>query len=340
VQVKFSEAKKNPISRGWFFLGVFLGFFLVSSPFYLRNLILTGNPIFPHGNPLIKPSFMWDSGKILEGIPGEDLVPFQKQILTDRFGMGHEPLDLLLAPWNVSMNSHFHDEKWALRFFDGQISFIPLLSWGLCILLAIYAYPGAREFLALGLPFWLFWVLGSHQLRHLMPLVAIGAFLFGEFGESLGKRVSIIFWIAVIISMPWTGEALIERFNRTATVVAHPESVSEYLSKHFTSFSAIQWANRNLSSESKVLVLLEERTFLFDVPYIWTGIYPHWWINFVFRCGSIEKIEEILKKFGVTHIFLPIYGLRVFSEGVSEPGFLTPWKGLLQTAWKPIFQDQ
>lgn len=327
-----------------------------AGPFYWRNQVMTGNPLFPHASGV----FQAKSG--LPGLPfdrlpagSRDLIDFSYEAFTDRFGMGHEIENLLLAPWNVIIHGHFHSDIYQLKYFDGQVSPLVLV-FGL--LLFSYAF-GIRIFEApassdpdageehgadfraiLACAAWLLgiWLLGSHQVRFLMPLVALLAWAVPKMVSATPAR-RLVFWVALgIVSCTWTASYGLNRIARVEPYTSGAMTADRFLASKLPFYACFDWANRHLTGDGKILVLLEERTFHLRRPSLWTGLLPHHFINFLYRSGTAAEAERLLKEQGIAYIYLPRHAVTLYANIDSEE-FQKIRAEFFQDRLKPVYSD-
>lgn len=327
-----------------------------AGPFYWRNQVMTGNPLFPHA------SGMFQAKPGLPGLPfdrlpagSKDLIDFSYEAFTDRFGMGHEIEQLLCAPWNVVIHGHFHSDIYPLKYFDGQLS--PLvLAFG--FLLFSYALglrmsddptpsvPDAAEeqradFRAiLACAVWLLgiWLLGSHQIRFLLSLVSLLAWAVPMMVPALSAR-RLAFWMVLgIVSCTWTASYGLNRIARVEPYLSGAMTVDRFLASKLPFYACYDWANRHLTGDGKILILLEERTFLLRRPYLWTGLLPHHFINFLYRSGSAAEAERLLKEQGISSIYLPRHAAALYANIDSEE-FRKIQEEFFQERLNPVYSD-
>ncbi len=336
--------------------GCLISLCLGAGPFYWRNQVMTGNPLYPHA------SGMFQAKPGLPGLPfdrlpagSKDLIDFSYEAFTDRFGMGHDIENLVLAPWNVIIQGHFHSEKYPLKYFDGQLSPLVLVL-GLLLLSSAFGVrigetptvsgsgaidePGVDCRAILACAAWLLgiWLLGSHQVRFLLPLVALLSWAVSLMIPVLPFR-RLVFWVILgIVSCTWTASYGLNRIARVEPYVSGAVTADRFLASNFPFYRCFDWANRHLAGDGKVLVLLEERTFLLRHPHLWTGLLPHHFINFLYRSGSAAEAERLLKEQGIACIYLPRHAAALYANIDSEE-FQKIRAEFFQDRLKPVYSD-
>nr|MBP7633225.1 hypothetical protein [Candidatus Ozemobacteraceae bacterium] len=337
-------------------IGCLISLAIGAGPFYARNTVMTGNPLFPHSTGMFQtkaglPRLPFD--RLPAGSKG--LIDFSYGGFTDRFGMGREIEDLLLAPWNVIMHGHFHTEKYPLKYFDGQLNPLILL-FGL--LLVAYAFgarmtdptggsgsdeaarsePDYRALLAVTGLLMGFWLLGSHQVRFLLPLVTLLSWSVTGMIRG-GSMRRAMFWILIgIVSCTWTVSYGLNRIARVAPYLSGDQTSERYLAAKLPFYACFDWANRSLSGDGIILVLLEERTFLLRRPYLWTGLLPHTFINFLHACGTAAEAERLLRERGIEYVFLPRHAAVLYAN-IDNALFQTIRREFFQERLETIYSD-
>jgi 4-amino-4-deoxy-L-arabinose transferase-like glycosyltransferase len=137
----------------------FICFVIVfGSPWYIRNFIFSGDPVFPFGGEIFGYSWLWDRSDTLG----------QYHDLLKAHGTPHTILSLLILPWNLIM----HPEN----FMKGEISL-----WMLAIFPSIFLikrfdtfHRKLCVFVSLNMIIWFF---SSQILRYLLPLFPLMSLL-------------------------------------------------------------------------------------------------------------------------------------------------------------------
>jgi hypothetical protein len=319
-----------------------------AAPFYLRNTLFSGNPLYPHGSVTLLPPMSGFPGSALVA-SAPPLIGFSYQDFTDHFGMGHDFSDLLKAPVNVTFFSHFHSREFPLTFFDGQIGFIPLTACLLALFFPLSAGMRLPALLAcLGI-LWPAWLAGSHQIRFLLPLVAVSLWLPGTIlarpphdptATAPENRRHIWFWLGLfLLAGVWSWGYSVNRIHRYAPFVSGHIPREDFLSRHLPFFPAFSWASHHLKT-GRLLVLLEERTLFLDCPYSWTSIIPTAFANFLHAHPSSEAAAGSLRAQGITHILLPRFGLDVFRDISEDEHYRSVFSGFFRDRLTIAFEDR
>ncbi|MBF0408001.1 MAG: hypothetical protein HQM10_11640 [Candidatus Riflebacteria bacterium] len=340
--------------------GCVCGFALTAFPFYLKNLVSASNLFFPHqlffytGIP-----FTFTERLFQEAGTGDVLVDFGYQDFLNRFGMGRTFPDLLMAPFNVSFFSQFHDKKHALSYFDGQVSIVSfiLLVYGIAVLIRLFHQNSSNTLnlvttsantiffkrILVCFVLWILWVKGPHQVRFLMPLVTYSSYLYGKFdiAKLISPGISFTWRHLAVIMMiiPWTFSYAADKAVKTCHVVSGTISEEDYLNRRVPPYRVFKWMENNLPADSKILLLLEERSYFLKLQHYWTDLLPQTFINFLYRCKTAENAARILRKFKITHIMMPVYGWNIYESAVSEPVYNSIFREIFSSRLKMLFNN-
>ena len=200
---------------------------LIALPWYVRNALLTGNPIYPLANRLF----------------GKPWVAFS----TVPYGYGNDLLHLLSSPFDLLARGQVFDQGWSIG--PALLALVPVgvaarksrLTW---ILLA-----------ALGL-WWLVWYFSSPQTRLLLPVLPMAAGL-----ASVGLRVirdrgsrsvRILATVALMITAGGGLAIAALEVKMSAKVIVGLESDAEYLERNSWNYSAYEAVNRTVPEYAKV----------------------------------------------------------------------------------------
>ncbi len=285
----------------------------VAAPWYLRNWLFQGNPIYPFffGGPF------WDSFRSAE---------FSK------FGTGFigEPLRLLAAPWEATVLGQ-----------EGSIGFQATIGPLLLALLPFVFVTHRRGdrnlrriliFAATLFGFWLVGIAESKELantRLLFPafpalavVAAIGFDAMAEFdlpAFSVGRFARLV--ATFVLGLTLTAQVLDVAVLNPVPFLMGLESSDEFLSRHLTP-SGYYDAMKSLavlSPNDKVLFLWEPRSYYAQGR---AQILPDALLDrfgdLRFRYGSPAAMANALRAEGYTHILLNRAGLNYFVTTQSD----------------------
>jgi hypothetical protein len=223
------------------------------SPWYIRNYILSGNPVFPFGEGIFGYSWLWDRNDAL----------LQYHDLVKAHGTPRTILSFLILPWNLVM----HQEKF---MDDGGISL-----WMLAMFPSIFLMkrfnPFQRKLCIFVFVTAIIWFFSTQILRYLLPVFPVmsllSAYVLVDFYDNSIKKffsgtVPIIKLIYKMVSY-YAGKKVVsvviiavlliiqgKDFNRKIKKIRLPvtqELRDEYLSRNKPAYQLIQIANMDPS---------------------------------------------------------------------------------------------
>ncbi|MGC8827907.1 MAG: ArnT family glycosyltransferase, partial [Anaerolineae bacterium] len=292
---------------------------LLASPWYLRSLIMTGNPIYP----------------FLFGGPGWDA--FRSQWYSrPGSGLGWDVLQLLILPWTAALGIR------DMNYYDGQTGPMYLLLLpALVIWLVVPQFrrrlpPRAGVLLwcaGVLAGAWTFGVIESQplfQTRLLLPCFTLAApvlgFLIGHMDELVPGAISArrlttaaLVLVMILNAAAWT--------TQTAAVDPLPvlvgrETEHAYLERNLGAHAVAMQGLAGLPPGARVLFLWEPRTYYAPVPAYPDAILDNW-AHAVHQFGSARNAAQQWHAEGFTHILLYRRGLDFVVRTGLDP--LTPY---------------
>jgi hypothetical protein len=242
---------------------VSLGGLAVASPWYARNALATGNPIYPLGNRLL-------------GIPES-----VSKLSVWHYGHGSDPLHLLTSPFDLLWRGDAFDSGWSIG-----PAFLALLPPAL---LARNRSALAAPMAALIGLYWIFWFYSSPQVRLLLPVLPVAAGL-----AAVGLEAALASgWLArgaglatLLVSLAvGLGTAIISA-KGSANVVAGRETRQAFLGRMSWDYPAFEQVNRRLGRDARLAVLGISHVYYLDPP-----------VTQVYR----DDLQE-LRRAGFTHL--------------------------------------
>ena len=280
---------------------------LVALPWWLRNWLAAGDPIWPYGYPIFHSRFwtqeLYDKYAALTQGAGEGLWQYVGGL------------------WNLSVNASAWN--FGLRF-----PITPLILAFLPALLLQWRNVPARARLFFGVllvpaaVYYTLWFNTYQNVRFLFPILALlmipAAYSFWQMGSfRLIRLTSALVLTMVLFLFVGYGAVYDLQF---ASVVFGAESRDEFLSRKVSFYDDIQWVNKNLPTDAKLLsyhsrVLYLERDFMRSDSNLWE----------LDGLSSADDLLDLLRERGVTHVFLPRRGElvnEIFLAELEASGFL------------------
>ena len=301
----------------------------VASPWYLKNLILTGNPFYPVLYSIFG-GIGWDA------IRASD---FQSIIMG---GMRMGAIDYLLLPWNLTVRGAYTYEA-----FDGIIGpafiiFLPLL---------IFVRKKNYPFRFLGIYsalYFIIWAVISLKVRKLIPVLApvsllagaaIANLLDGGYSRLLKILVIVILFLVIGLNLQMivANMANVDPFR----VITGRETKDQFLSRMVYNYRAIDFMNKNVSPGAGILFIYGGSAWYYSrhMTIVDSIFQDHTIKEMLMDSNSTAQLGELLRQRGITHILI---NMDIAEEGLSSI-LLPEKKDLLEIFFyqntRPIFQD-
>jgi 4-amino-4-deoxy-L-arabinose transferase-like glycosyltransferase len=310
--------------RVLFDLSIFSGAaFLVAFPWYLKNWMLTGNPVYPFLSGVFGGQF-WD-GFRAEWYAGAGT------------GIGWDPGKLLALPWLLTLGVY------DANYWDGRTGPLWLLFLPLIIFLA---WPGMRRRLELevqpvalaallvySLAHFGFWALGViwsqplFQSRLLLPglvgLVPLAGWAWLQLPKfdlpqfSVSRFVNIAVALTLVLTVIDLTLLTQEKIDPLPYLLGQ-ESRETHLTRRLGAYYvAMQEINQKLPAEARIVFLGEPRSYYCQKdcrPDSILDEFPH----LVYRYGTAEAIAKAWQAAGITHVLVYRAGVDLGLKGDPE----------------------
>lgn len=235
--------------RAWLASALLLGVvaLVVGSPWYFKNLVLAGNPVFPFvfGGP------GWNRQRV------DLLVAYHRS-----FSTGHGLLDYVLLPWNIYVRHG------VFTTFGGRIE-LPSPLFPLAVLSPVFRHPGLGAVALFAVLRAVLWALGSQQIRHLLPVFpALSILTAGVFMGLLEARrwptvarvfVRVAIFSAMAVTLAYSVIYLLTIKPYLSLVGA--ESKRAFLGRVVEDFDAMQAATEVVPSGTYVFQVWDARSY-------------------------------------------------------------------------------
>lgn len=272
---------------------------LVASPWYLKNWLWLGNPVYPF---------------FIGGL-NYDLHRLEAMThMARHHGLGHCLRCYLLLPWNIYAHS-----QW---FGHSSLAFPSLLSLSLPLWVLWRRNRIVNLLLALSFSRFALWATSIQDLRYLLPVypalsVATGYILHQGIVHGRRRLPWDFFVRALVISMLLMNIGL-QIYKEAITsedplpVILGKESQVAYLRRTLVNYPAIEFINDNLPLDVRVLFIGDARGYYLQRQYIPDNTMHVWWGHLVPVGGSLEGILAQLREWGVSHILYSKGGMEWF----------------------------
>jgi hypothetical protein len=268
----------------------------LAAPWYVRNWIRTGSPLFPFYLGI------WPAQA-----PGWDLERSRLyETLFSLYGDAQGPLDYLWSPIRLAVSAQ-PDQP---AFYDGVLGIIfvlalPLLAWALWrrrldVELRLAVLVSASLFV--------FWLFSSQQLRYLLPATAGLAVAIAVAGTglapALGRPLRGLMVAGAALGLPVICAWFLQ--VDPLRVVLGGERREDYLTRRLDYYPYYQIVNRDLPPTATVwLIDMRRDTYHLDRPAFSDFIFEDYTLTRYVRAASrVEEIRERVRADGITHLLV------------------------------------
>lgn len=259
--------------------------FFTSFIWYLRQYIITGNPLFPFYYKLFGSS----------GLDKQVIGLLSEKTIRDTYGLNVNIKNLLILPWQVTLFPH--------KFGGEQIGpiFLAVLP---ALALVRPVDRNIKKILVFSLVYVLGWFFFYQNLRFLLPVIPLLSICVAYTAYSIDPKDIIIRRFVMLAIGVCLGLSLILCIYHNMggmKAVFGLESKDAYLAKNERSYGISEYINKNLPEKARILVVNESHTFFIDKPnkrelYYW--IYTRYDKKF----KSAEEVAAFFRSQGFTHI--------------------------------------
>lgn len=317
VMVLWESRKRNVkgMIRDFLLFGVTAT--LVACPWFLRNLLFTGNPVYP----FLFGGAYWDEFR---------------SWWYSRWGTGlmSEPLRLLIAPWEMTILGTEGKLGYEATVGPILLACVPLLVF------TLLGKSGAKQAppifgYAIGLcgAHYLFWLCGVaqssllQQTRLLFPIFPLLAVLAGVAVEGLATWDTRVFSVhrfvllvlAVALALNAVSFVLAFVSDSPLPYILGLETKDKYLNRHLGEYyRAVSFVNEDLPSAARVLFLWEPRSYYCQrdcQPDAILDKFKH----LTYEYGDGEGIAEWLHAQGISHVLFHKAGLEHILTARFDP---------------------
>jgi len=266
---------------------------VVAFPWYLKNWMLTGNPVYP---------FLYS---LFGGREWSQEIAKMYALFLSFVGSESGILNYLKLPWDICFFGGGGRPD-----FDGYIGPIFLL----VPILSVAIRPKLVEIrfmLFSSSIYFLLWGALIQQLRLLVPifpmLSIILALLIHKSPERWRKtRLCILFFC--LLTMILNTYFHVDRYRRIAPhqYIAGNQSETEFLRSHLNSYPAIEYINHHLTDQDKVLfVFLCDGPYYCERPYVYDPVFEaNTFMDAIRASTSAAGALVRFRQKGITHILL------------------------------------
>ena len=312
IYINNSKTKRNSLSRPFLAAILFCCIaILVASPWYIKNMIWTGNPVFPLYDTIFNPT-------TISATKSASSDSIRGVFATRHVLYGENIWQLLLLPVRIFFEGSDNNP----RYFDGRLN--PFL-----LLLPLFAFFRKSAFqkrvnleklflAAFCILYFLFaFNTSALRIRYLAPIVPILVVL-AMYGlsniEAYLKHYSaqiatIVLLLPITIMLAWNGSYIYQQYVSITpfNYILGNTNRDAYLTNKLPEYKVMKYANSHLPESSKILCVLIgwrgyylDRDHVFDHQKNQDGIIA--WLQM--ENISTQKIVQRLEAQNISHILI------------------------------------
>jgi len=261
----------------------------VAAPWYLKNWLWLGNPVYP----------LWFGGLGWDAYESAKL-----QFMGTSYGPRRGMLGFLLLPWDLFRHS--------IGYFGPlPFAFPTPLSLLLPLYLLVRRRPAINLILLIALLRFGTWAVSARNARYLMdiyPLLSVAvAYLLAELAHRRGIRVLVqgTVFVLLVANLAWQALLLVQ--EDPLPVVLGLESREDYLAEHnHPPYRLIRFINR-LPSGSRVFFSGNGQSYYVTTDHIADVNHSNWG-HLVYQWGEEpSRLHQALVAQGITHVYYSGY---------------------------------
>jgi len=320
---------------------------IIASPWFVKNLILTGNPVYPLFGGFFNYIHGVVSGTGNSG--GSDVAGWADNIFQRRAVMfGENFWEVLLIPVRI----FFQGQDDSFRYFDGVLNPILLLMTPFAFFKKDYGHDKMFFLLFTGFFFMIAYFTEVIRVRYILPIIPfltilsiMGIKYLFDFAREKTfsiSRIGIIALAVLIVALLSYNVHYLKGYFLTIKplgYVLNQETKDEFLTRHIGSYPAMRFINEKLPQNSRTfLMFLNARGYYLDRPYTTERSFGMNVVNqMVKNAGDEKKFKQYLHSLQSTHFLVRndmfLKYLNDNFAGEDNSSFLS----LLQQCWKPVF---
>ena len=322
---------------------------LVVSPWYIKNYILTENPIYPLFDQVFR--FLHHAGENGANIAGTAERRWTSGVFQRREVMfGESFLETLFIP----IRMFFQGKDGSTQYFDGVLN--PILITMLPFAFLNRELNRDKVFFLLFSVFFLFmaYFLTVIRIRYILPLVPFLAILsvigIKNIAEWTGKKSSqirraglIVIFAVTIIFIAFNFLYLKNYFNEIGPVkyILNQETKDEFLSRNVGSYPAMQYINKNLPNNVRIfLMFLGKRGYYLNRPYYHEKTIGMNSINGMVKASENKQhLQAYLQSLDCTHILMRTELVNKYLRDNFQKKTIFRFLDLVKEYWKPVYES-
>jgi hypothetical protein len=283
----------------------------IGAPWYIRNAVWTSNPVYPFAYEIFGGK-NWSQAQA-DAYRNDQL----------KFGLGREPAQLLLAPWNLTANPAPFTDPIGARVGE-RVFLLPSLGVGVLAMPSLWLSGGLTQGAGYLLAFTglhtVGWFYMMQQVRYwllLLPILAGGGLAsaaraagwlrFGYAGL-LALQAGFTLWLMASVYLPVLPLALRDR--------------DAYLDRRLQIYPAVRFLNQQTPPNAGVILLDETRGYYLQRRYLWGNAGHHRLIPY----DSMQSGDDLARWMAANGYTYLLINRQFTPQGTPE-------------AWRALYYD-
>ena len=328
-------------------------FFLVTlfivSPWFIKNYIQTGNPIYPLLNHLF--NLLHHTGEAGGAVAATADSNWASSIFQRRELMfGESFWETFFVPIRI----FFQGKDSSPQYFDGALNPILIIMIPFAFLKKDYSRD--KTFFLLFSAFFLLMAcfLTIIRVRYIMPIIPFMAILsvmgirnLVEWADRLSRPTGhigiIIISSITVILIAFNFLYLKDYFYtiKPARYVFHQETRDEFLARNIGSYPAVKYINENLPDYSRIFfIFLGRRGYYLDRPYYYDSSFGMKTINGMVKASKDRHdLHAYLKSLECTHILMRTQLFNKYLRDNFSEETIGHFLRLAKEYWRPVYES-
>ena len=322
---------------------------LVVSPWYIKNYILTANPLYPLFDNFFKVlHHAGDGGGGLAAAGNNfDAGIFQRREMM----FGESFWETILIPIRI----FFQGKDGSAQYFDGVLNPILVVMLPFAFLKQDFGRDKALFF-----SFSVFFLLMACfltviRIRYILPVIPFLAILsiigIKNVAEWTGKRAGPTrcigrtgMFAVLIIIVTFNFLYLKDYFNDIQPVrhILNQETKDEFLSRRIGSYPAVRYINENMPGDARIfLMFLGRRGYYLDRPYHHEKSFGMNAISGMVKASTDRQdFQAYLQSLNCTHILMRIDLFNKYLRDNYPEKTITHFLNLVREYWNPVYESK
>lgn len=343
----YSRDTKEGLKAVKFGVVFFLVTLLIASPWFIKNYIQTGNPIYPLLNNIFK--LLHQTGEASSGIAAAANGSWSSSIFQRREIMfGEKFWEILFIPVRI----FFQGKDSSPQYFDGVLN--PIFIVMLPFAFLKNEFGRDRLFFLLFSGFFLLMAcfLTIIRIRYILPMIpfltilsVMGIRNLIEWTQRLsppGCRIGIIIISSITVVLVAFNMSYLKDYFcivKPARYVFHRETKDEFLTRNVGYYPAVKYINKNLPDDSNIFFMFIGRQgYYLDRLYNYDSFFGMKTLHSMVKASKDRRdFQEYLYSMKSTHILMRTDLFNKYLRDNFSDETIGRFLNIAKDYWKPVY---